>query len=99
MVEDSKAAPGRVHKTVEIVNRLGLHLRAAKAVVEAIAALNADVSICNGDRSANGRNILSLATLDAGVGTQLEIAATGPHAAEAVAAIEKLIAERFGEAE
>jgi len=90
------AAP-QLQKTLEIRNRLGLHLRAAKCLVEALAPLSAEVTLSNGDKEANGRSILSLATLEAVAGTMVEVRATGPQAAEALDAVEKLFANRFGE--
>lgn len=97
-MSDAENASGATG-TATIRNQLGLHLRAAKALMEAIAPFEADVQIANGTRRASARSILSLITLEATCGTEVEISATGPQAAEAVAALIDVIERRFGESE
>lgn len=86
-----------IRRTLEVINRLGLHLRAAKSLVETLMPFDAEVTLAYGEKEANGRSILSLATLEAIAGTRVEVTASGPQAVEALAAVEKLFADRFGE--
>lgn len=99
MTDESSPDPTRRQRTVRIENRLGLHLRAAKVLIEAIAPFKAEVTLRHGDRSANARSILSMVTLEAVAGTEIEVTATGPQAADALAAVAAAAANRFGESE
>ncbi|TAH34973.1 MAG: HPr family phosphocarrier protein [Planctomycetota bacterium] len=82
---------------VTVVNPLGIHARPSHAIVSTVAAYDAQVTLhCNG-RSADARSILSVMTLGAVHGAQLELEARGPQAAEAVAALAALIRSGFEE--
>jgi len=82
---------------VRIRNKLGLHLRAAAAFARVAERFRSDITLSHGPVSANGKSIISLVTLAAGLGSDLRIEAEGPDASEAVAALEELVAQRFGE--
>lgn len=82
---------------VEIVSALGLHLRAAGRFVRLAQQFRAEVRVSCGDRQVDGKSILDLATLAAECGTRLDIEASGPDAAEALAALAALVAARFHE--
>jgi len=82
---------------VRIRNKLGLHLRAAAAFARVAERFRSDITLSHGAISANGKSIISLVTLAAGLGSDLRIEAEGPDASEAVAALEELVAQRFGE--
>ena len=82
---------------VRIRNKLGLHLRAAAAFARTAERFRSEITLSHGPVSANGKSIISLVTLAAGLGAELRIEADGPDAAEAVAALEELVAQRFGE--
>jgi phosphocarrier protein len=84
---------------VEIVNRLGLHARAAAKFVTMASGFEADIRLCRGDRQVNGKSIMGVMMLAAGKGTQLEIVAEGDDAEQALAELQKLVEERFGEDE
>jgi len=84
---------------VEIVNRLGLHARAARLLVEAVRGFDAEVTLTREDQTINAKSILEIMMLAAGPGTLLELTAVGPDAEAAVAAICALVAQRFNEAE
>ena len=88
-----------VTQTVEIINKLGLHIRPTRFLSEIAKSYDAEVTVRNQDRVASGESQLDLLMLVAQKGTVLEISATGPQAAEAVETIVRLINERFGEAE
>ncbi|MDX1593445.1 MAG: HPr family phosphocarrier protein [Gammaproteobacteria bacterium] len=86
-------------REVTIVNKLGLHARAAAKLVTAASGFAADIRIRRGEREVNGKSIMGVMMLAASQGTQIELVAEGEDAEEALAALDTLIAERFGEAE
>ena len=85
--------------TVELVNRLGLHARAAAKFVHAASRFSSQVLVRHNDEEVNGKSILGLLLLAAPLGSSLTVTATGPDEDAALAAIDKLIKERFGEGE
>ena len=87
----------RVRAEVEIVNRLGLHARAAARFVETASRFTADVTVTNGEESVSGKSILGLMMLAAAEGTRLTIDAVGPDADAVVDALGELIGQRFHE--
>ena len=86
-----------VRAEIAIVNRLGLHARAAARFVETANRFAADVTVANGEEKVSGKSILGLMMLAAAEGTTLTVVATGPDAEEAVAALAELVAQRFHE--
>ena len=89
--------PRTARRRVEILNALGLHLRPADKFVRLAMQFRSEIRVtCNGQES-DGKSILALSTLAAERGTVLEIAATGPDAGAAVAALADLVAARFFE--
>ena len=83
--------------TVIIVNKRGLHARASAKFVETAARFQSDVMVTKGDATVSGRSIMGLMMLAAPLGSSIELAAQGPDAAEAVAALLALIAAKFHE--
>ncbi len=88
-----------VQTTVELVNRLGLHARAAAKFVHVSARFTADVMVRHNDEEVNGKSILGLLLLAAPCGSSLTITTSGKDEAAAIAALQELITERFGEGE
>ena len=86
-------------RTVELVNRLGLHARAAAKLVHVASRFSAHVTISHNDEEVNGKSILGLLLLAAPCGSSVVVKAAGRDEAEALDAIESLIKERFGEDE
>lgn len=84
-------------QTVTIKNDLGLHARAATKLVQLAAKYPCDVTVTKDGLEVNGKSILNLFTLVASKGSIVTIRAKGTGAAECVAAIVKLIDEKFGE--
>jgi len=82
---------------VIIPNKRGLHARASAKVVEASARFQSDIQIIKDGQSVNGRSIMGLMMLAASMGSEVEITATGPDAAEAMKAILALVEAKFGE--
>ncbi len=88
------AADAPVTARVTVANPLGLHARPAAQLARAIADLGVPVSVGGVD----GSSVLQLISLGATGGTELEVAAHGPGAPEAVRAVVGLIEGGFGEA-
>lgn len=86
-------------RRVEIVNRLGLHARAAAKFVQTAAGYNCNVDVCRDGKTVNGKSIMGIMMLAAGKGCYIDISADGPDAEAALDALSELIAQRFGEDE
>ena len=86
-----------VEKTVEIVNRLGLHARAAAKLVTLAAKYSSEVQVSKDGRSVSGKSIMGVMMLAAAQGSRITLAASGENAVEAVDALAALVADRFGE--
>jgi phosphocarrier protein HPr len=87
-------------RTLELVNRLGLHARAAAKFVNVASGFAAQVMVGSSDsEEVNGKSILGLLLLAAPCGTRLTVRADGGDADAALDAIETLIRDRFGEGE
>ncbi len=88
-----------VSKEITIINKLGLHARAAAKFVILASGFQSDVQLGRGARVVNAKSIMGVMMLAAGPGTRLELCATGTDAEEAVARLEQLVLGRFGEDE
>lgn len=84
---------------VDIINRLGLHARAAAKLVETASRFQAKALIGRGERLVDTRSIMALLMLGAGQGSRLRLKVEGDDADAALAAITDLLARRFDEAE
>jgi phosphocarrier protein HPr len=84
---------------VTIVNKLGLHARAASRLVNCASGFVADIEIARGTRSVNAKSIMGVLTLAAAIGTELVLQADGPDEQQAVEALTTLFQDRFGEHE
>lgn len=84
-------------RNVTIVNRLGIHARAAKVLVDAAKGFASEIILEKGDRRADGKRIMTVLMLEAPVGSELVLRVRGPDETEALDAISSLIANRFGE--
>jgi phosphocarrier protein len=82
---------------VTITNKLGLHARPAMAFADTAAQFQSDIHVIKSGNKFDGKSIMNLMMLAATQGTELEIAATGPDANDALAALEKLIESNFDE--
>lgn len=86
--------------TVTLTNRVGLHARPAALFVQTAARFRSNVTVRSLTRDTplvNAKAILSVMTLGAEQGHELELVAEGPDEAEAIAALKRLIESRFGE--
>lgn len=84
---------------VIIVNKLGLHARAAAKFVTLASQFKCEVELISGERRVNGKSIMGVLMLAASRGKTLEIIAQGADEYHAVARLEALVNQRFGEAE
>nr|WP_320050642.1 HPr family phosphocarrier protein [uncultured Desulfuromonas sp.] len=87
----------QVKKTIEITNRLGLHARAAAQFVQVAGQYASEVFVDKDGFEVNGKSIMGILMLAAPKGTMIEIRAEGDDAEEAMAGLEKLIHDKFGE--
>lgn len=86
-------------RTVEIVNKRGLHARASAKFVKLAATFDAEVKVAKDGSSVDARSIMGLMMLAAGPGCCIDILAEGKEAAPAVEALAALVAARFDEDE
>ncbi len=84
-------------REVTIVNRLGLHARAAVKLVSLWSKYVSSVMFVVNGRRANGRHLIAILLLSAGMGAQVSIETRGPDEVEAMAAVTRLISNGFGE--
>jgi phosphocarrier protein len=83
----------------DIVNRLGLHARAAAKLTHLASSFQSEIWISRSGRRVNAKSIMGVMMLAAGQGTSVLLEAKGDDADDAIAAIAKLVADRFGESE
>lgn len=84
-------------KMVTIINKLGLHARAASRFVQLASRFACDINVRHNNKEVNGKSIMGMMMLAAIKGTEIEIIADGNDENEALNALEELILERFGE--
>ncbi|HLB10498.1 MAG TPA: HPr family phosphocarrier protein [Gemmatimonadaceae bacterium] len=84
-------------RTVEIVNKNGLHARPAAEIVKLSAKFTADITIVRDELEVNGKSIMGVMMLAAEFGSNILVRANGPDAEQAVNAIAELVAAKFGE--
>lgn len=84
--------------TLTIENELGLHARAATMFVQTASKFASEITVHKDGREVNGKSIMGVLTLVASKGSQIHIRAEGGDAQDALAALEKLVADKFGEA-
>ncbi len=86
-----------VERTVQIVNRQGLHARPAAEIVKLASKFKSDITMVREDLEVNGKSIMGVMMLAAEFGSTLLVRASGPDADEAVNAIAELVERKFGE--
>jgi phosphocarrier protein len=88
-----------LNSEVAIVNKLGLHARAAAKFVNLASGFDSEISLSRNGHTVNGKSIMGVMMLAAAKGTTLELVANGNDEAEALQQLEQLVADRFGEEE
>lgn len=86
-------------KAITIINKLGLHARAAARLVQVAAKYDCDIYLALNGRKVNGKSIMGIMMLAASKDTTVEITTAGPDETAAMAGLEQLILARFGEEE
>jgi len=84
---------------VQIINKLGLHARASAKLTQLASAYRSEVWLSRNERRVNAKSIMGVMMLAAGMGASITIEAEGDDAAQALAALQKLIADKFDEGE
>jgi phosphocarrier protein HPr len=88
-----------VSRDLTIVNKRGLHARAAAHFVKCAEKFDAEITVSRDSTTVGGTSIMGLMMLAAGIGSTIRVEATGPEAEAAVAALADLVATLFGEEE
>lgn len=88
-----------IKENITIINKLGLHARAAAKFVTHANKFSSKVEITKGSKTVNGKSIMGVMMLAASKGTDLVLQAEGSDESDAIAALKQLVNDRFGEAE
>jgi len=86
-----------VTQTVTVVNRLGVHARAAAKFVHIATRYRSHVRVARDAREMDGKSIMGILLLAAACGTTITISAEGPDESEALSSLASLVASGFGE--
>src|SRR5437764_75652 len=87
----------KIGKELTIQNRLGLHARPSAQFVKVCSRFRCDVWVEKDGEQVNGKSIMGLMMLAAGLGSKLKITCEGPDSDRALEEIEALIARKFDE--
>jgi phosphocarrier protein HPr len=88
-----------LRKKIEIINKLGLHARAAAKFVATAGRFESQIEVMHKERCVNGKSIMGVMMLAASKGSELELIVSGPDQQEAMDSLALLIELRFHEAE
>jgi len=86
-----------LERSVQIMNRNGLHARPAAEIVKLAAKYKSEITVCRDDLEVNGKSIMGVMMLAAECGSTLVFRADGPDAPQALDALAQLVADKFGE--
>jgi phosphocarrier protein HPr len=86
-------------KRVTILNKLGLHARAAAKFVTLASSFSSEIDITKDQQTVNGKSIMGVMMLAASRGTRLTLTIHGEDEEAAAVSLQRLIDEKFGEAE
>ena len=86
-------------RELKVVNKLGLHARASAKLTQEAARFASAIWLSRKGRRVNAKSIMGVMMLAAGMGSTVELEADGADEADAISAIERLFADRFGEPE
>jgi phosphocarrier protein HPr len=89
----------KLSEKITVINKLGLHLRAAAELVKVANKFKCHITITHGIQNVNAKSLMGLMTLAAAKGTELEFTTDGEDAKEAMASLKQLLAQKFGEKE
>ena len=86
-------------QNITIINKLGLHARASAKLTKLAGSFPCQVWVSKGERRVNGKSIMGVMMLAAGLGSEVELETEGEQEAEAMQALMALFADKFGEGE
>jgi len=86
-----------MERTVTIVNKLGLHARAAAKLVTLASSFKSEIRVKKDAREVSGKSIMGVMMLAAAKGSRITFRAEGPDAERALDALEALISRKFDE--
>jgi phosphocarrier protein len=86
-------------RTIRISNKLGLHARASAKLTQAASKFESGVWISRNGRRVNAKSIMGVMMLAAGLGSTIELETDGPDEEAAMATVEALFNDKFGEGE
>jgi phosphocarrier protein HPr len=88
-----------IRRELTVVNRLGLHARAAAKLVGTASRFTSDIQLERNGQRVNGKSIMGVMMLAASQGSEIALLIDGADEDAALAALESLITDRFGESE
>ena len=88
-----------LQREVEIINKLGLHARASAKLTQVAGRFEAEVWLSRNGRRVNAKSIMGVMMLAAAKGSKIVVETDGADEAQAMDAIERLVAGRFDEGE
>jgi phosphocarrier protein len=88
-----------IKREIKVVNKLGLHARASAKLTQVASQFQSAVWIARNGRRVNAKSIMGVMMLAAGMGATVELETDGEDEAQAMQAVEKLFADKFGEGE
>jgi phosphocarrier protein HPr len=86
-----------IKTSITISNKLGLHARASAKLTKLASSFASDIYLTRNDRRVNAKSIMGVMMLAAGLGSQVEVEATGVDEQAALEALIGLIDDKFGE--
>ena len=89
----------QLSKEIEIINKLGMHARAAAKFVQLATGFDCDIDLERNNKRVNGKSIMGVMMLSANKGSCITIHADGLDAKTSIEQLEQLINNRFGEEE
>jgi phosphocarrier protein HPr len=84
-------------RQIEIINKLGLHARAAAKLTQLATKFDSDVQVMRNGRKVNAKSIMGVMMLAAGKGSKITLEIAGPDEEQAMEALCALISDCFGE--
>lgn len=92
-----RPGPVVIRRQLKIVNRLGLHMRAANVLADAASRFNSSIHVSRGAIRVNGKSIMGLMMLAAPCGTEIVLEVSGPDELNALEDLARLVGDGFGE--
>ncbi len=88
-----------INRTVTVINKLGLHARAAARFVTLASSFASDIKVARNGQEVNGKSIMGIMMLAASRGSAITLVADGSDEEKAIERLSELIEQRFGEDE